>query len=620
VQLIWRITSAGLTVLAFAAIALAQDRDSEARRHFQAAQRAQQAESYSVAAQEYRKVIALMPKAAEAYASLGLVYNAQNNFAESAQVLEKAEKLKPGLPGVALYLGIDLVKLNQPDVAIRRLREALRLEPANKQAWLWLSTALSEAGQGVEARQELAKARSLFPTDPVILLRLGEAYRRAADAEIEHVMMSASGQPLVHQVYGDIYKDERLWQKANGHYRRVIAEDAHWPGAHLSMAEVALRQGLLDEAEKEFHLELDADPNSAGADAGLAEIALLRGKTDEALALLKAGIRVAPVQASFALGLPPSPAIAETEVDVGALDCLRNSLPILQSAPQTASRSLALAFVNWRLGDANAFHASWKEFESVVPHFNTNSALENGINDFYLQKLDVASTELNAWIKSNPNDLRAAYFLARTYRDLSLSLLKQLLVLAPDSYPAHQFLAETYANVEDDEKAIAEYKSVELLAPDLPGIHFAIGHLILRHGSPEEAMVEFQAEMLLNPNHAGANAEIGAILVQKEEQQEGVIYLKKAIQLEPGLWAAHRELGEAYYRQKNYALAEAELQKAINHDPEGLAYYQLGLVYRALGRLDAAKKMLGRAREIKADRLSMGIEAEAQAAPEASHK
>ena len=53
--------------------------------------------------------------------------------------------------------------------------------------------------------------------------------------------------------------------------------------------------------------------------------------------------------------------------------------------------------------------------------------------------------------------------------------------------------------------------------------------------------------------------------------------------LDPDEWATYRQLGKAYYMQKDYAKAETALQQAVRHDPQGLAHYQLGLVYRSTG-------------------------------------
>ena len=104
----------------------AQDADAAAAQHFSAAHQAQEAGNLDLAATEYLAVIRLHPEVAEVYASLGLVYNAQGKFAESARALTKAEKLKSGLPGVSLYLGIDYEKQRQASLAVPQLIEAVR--------------------------------------------------------------------------------------------------------------------------------------------------------------------------------------------------------------------------------------------------------------------------------------------------------------------------------------------------------------------------------------------------------------------------------------------------------------------------------------------------------------
>src|ERR1700733_12001922 len=180
----------------------AQDADAEAARHFAAAHQAQDAGNLDLAATEYLAVIRLRPEVGEAYASLGLVYNAQGKFAESARALAKAEKLKPGLPGVSLYLGIDYEKQRQAALAVPRLLEAVRLEPSNKEAHTWLARALWDDGRTEAAFEQLRQTALLFPSDPALLLDLGEAYRKAADLGIERALNRSSGTPLLHPVYG----------------------------------------------------------------------------------------------------------------------------------------------------------------------------------------------------------------------------------------------------------------------------------------------------------------------------------------------------------------------------------------------------------------------------------
>jgi len=94
-QYLFTLALLALAFMGKAIVSFCQDDDAEVLRHFEAAHRAQNAGRYDVATREYSTVIRLRPQIAEAYASLGLVLNATGNFAESARVLEKADRLSP---------------------------------------------------------------------------------------------------------------------------------------------------------------------------------------------------------------------------------------------------------------------------------------------------------------------------------------------------------------------------------------------------------------------------------------------------------------------------------------------------------------------------------------------
>jgi tetratricopeptide (TPR) repeat protein len=370
------------------------------------------------------------------------------------------------------------------------------------------------------------------------------------------------------------------------------------------LGDVAVRREKLEIAAQEYQHELEANPGSAAALARLGEIALLESKPDDALALFGKAIHAGGYQAANALGLPrPYPAGAE-DLSPHAQEQLRSCLPALQAAPSSASRDLALAFANARLGSDDASLSAWKAFTNNPAHPSAPNERERGFDSFYRQDFEAAAADLSAWVKLHPNDLQADYLLARTYRNLSLSTLEHLLAVAPDSYAAHQLLAETYQNVEQDEKALTEYRVVEGMVPDLPGVHFSIGHLLLKMSQQDQAREELAAELRLNPDHAEANAEMGTILLDRLDAANAIPYLEKAVHLDPDLWATYRQLGKAYYLQKDYAKAETALHQAVRHDPQGLAHYQLGLVYRSLGQKEAANAQFEISRKLKLEGLA----------------
>jgi tetratricopeptide (TPR) repeat protein len=599
-----RVPAAVCLLLMFLKVAFAQDSHMEASQHFAAAQRAQSAGLLDYAAQEYLKVIQLLPDTAEAYASLGLVYNTQGKYAESTQALTRAEKLKPGLPGVSLYLGIDYLKRQQAALAIPYLKEALRLDPKNEQAYTWLSEASSDSGQLATALNYLQKASLLFPSDPVLLFDLGQLYRRTASQEIDRVLKGAKGSPLQHQVYGDIYKDERAWQNAKAHYYRALEQDPHWLGAHFSLGEIAFQNGELDLAAKEYQHELKLDPRSAAAMARLAEIALLEGRANDAVPLFSSAIRISPEEAAHALGLPRSYPAGKNELSKEADEQLRKCLPVLEGTPLSPTRSLAVALIDFRLGQNDAFTVAWKEFKDTAPHLTPPGLYKRALADFNRQDLNAAESNLRSWLKLHPSDLQASYLLARTYQTLSFYTFEKLLELAPDSYPAHQALAEIYEDSENNDKALGEYRIVENLAPNLSGIHFFVGSLLLKMHRQDEALTELEAELNLNPDHPEANAEVGTIFLDRLDPSKAIPYLERAVRQDPDLWSARQQLGKAYYMQKDFPKAIAELQQCILHDPDGSAHFQLGLAYRALGQTEEAGKQFEISRKIKIEILS----------------
>ena len=72
----------------------------------------------------------------------------------------------------------------------------------------------------------------------------------------------------------------------------------------------------------------------------------------------------------------------------------------------------------------------------------------------------------------------------------------------------------------------------------------------------------------------------------------------------PDQWATYRDLGKAYYMQKDFPKAETALQQAVRHDPQGQAHYQLALVYRSLGKKEAANEQFEIARKLKVESLA----------------
>ncbi|HEY1949171.1 MAG TPA: tetratricopeptide repeat protein, partial [Bryobacteraceae bacterium] len=364
--------------------------------------------------------------------------------------------------------------------------------------------------------------------------------------------------------------------------------------------EIYFQQGKWDAARAEFLAE-----HSTGATAKLAQIALLEGQPGEALRLLSGAIQKGPAAAASALGLPPLPFADNSPPSEEVKARYRQSLSMLEQAPPSPSRSLALASVDQRLGLSQEAAREWENYRAMLPTQNlTGNDYERALHEFERHDFDAARSRLVAFLAAYPGDGQAHYLLAKTCHSLSLSVLADMLTSAPDSPRTHQLYALTLAEQEANDKALAEYRKVETVAPAVSGLHFAIGELLWKMKRADQALAEFELELHLNPGHAEASAAAGTILVSEHQTDRAIPYLQRAVQLKPGLLLPHLELGKAFYQRREFSKAAPELKKALATDSDGSVHYFLGVAYRELGRDADARAAFAESSRIKDERLS----------------
>ena len=583
----------------------AQGPKSEIEKHIQAAQSAQERGDLETAAQEYRSVLKVQPNSAEAYRNLGLLAHLQNKPAECAALMRQALSLKPGIAGANLYLGISTAKQNHPELAVSFLSKAQQQEPNSKEAASWLAKSLWDSGHSGEALNELERAGKALPEDLDLLFLLGEAYRKSAALEFETIAKTNPSSLFLGQGLAESLRLQGQPDKAIRQYQKLLARDGRWKGAHLGEGSVFLSEGKLDEAEKQFQEELSIEANSVAPKVGLAEVALLRGHVDDCLQSLHEAIAANPEAARSLLRSADS-ALFETAPAMrkrylSAVAELRT-----QFEADPAALHFALGIVFARLGNQAALTEENNAFGQAVgppstdPSPRTADLLALAEKRYESREYREEALELRRLVMKNPTLLKARYLLGKCYEALAVQTLSQLAEQAPDSYRAHQLLGQIYRSQGQNDKALAEFRIVARMQPTLPGLHYAIGDLLWAIGQSDEALVELSKELDLNPNHAEASAALGSIYVSRGEAMKGLRCLQKAIDLQPDLLAARRELGRAYFQLQDFEKAKVQLRQSLSIDDDGSIHYMLGNVYRELGQMDEAMKMMETAAQMKA--------------------
>lgn len=179
-----------------------------AKKEFEAAQKALDAKDFDSGIAHLKKATDLYPNFPQAYATMGAAYLEQKKYKEAQGALEKAVQLDPKAAGAYIELGATLNQLKDYPGAVTALTKGLDLN------------ADVPAGN-----YELAKA----------------------------------------------YMAEQQWQNAEPVLRKVIAAQPDMAGAHVMLGNVLLKKGDGPGALNEFQTYLKLDPNGPMA-AGVRDV------------------------------------------------------------------------------------------------------------------------------------------------------------------------------------------------------------------------------------------------------------------------------------------------------------------------------------------------------------
>lgn len=218
----------------------------------------------------------------------------------------------------------------------------------------------------------------------------------------------------------------------------------------------------------------------------------------------------------------------------------------------------------------------------------------------------------------------ALYRQAHDAEQQSRAAFERVMAIAPDSYRAHQVMADSLAVEQKREEAIREYRTVLQLKPDLPGTHLALGKLLAENGKLPEALQEFEQEIQLQPRSAAAHVEAGKILIVMGKDNEAEKMLAVALSMDRPPADAYLQMGKLNLGRNNYKVAIAMLTRYVamtKDNPD--AYYLLSRAYRATGdkeRMNQALDLFRKtSKEARLHSLPTGDSA-AGATPESDHQ
>ncbi|HKW61825.1 MAG TPA: tetratricopeptide repeat protein [Candidatus Acidoferrum sp.] len=613
-------------------VATSQTSEGQLERSFRAGQEAMKQGQFARAAEDFKKVLAMDPTLVEAEVNLGLAYQSLLEYDLAVRNLTKALRERPNLLGPTVIVGMDYLKLGSPEKAIPYLQQALKLDPANRDAAQALATSYLGQEDFRSAADEFRRMAATDSDKAEAWFKLGHEYldlsARLAFRGARLYPESAWG----HRFLGDLLFQRNRWEDAVKEYQKALSVDPSQPGLHTAIGQAYLRAGKLEQSEKEFRLELQADSQSEAAWLGLANLQLAKDQPADALESLTNVWKISP---EF-LAVQRFPSVDLSSVSAKASAARIQNEPAHDESKGPAMHFL-LAALHAAANDSGPSDSEWKSFQSdfskwqqeqtaTAAHSNGDSnhdpckshrysrcvetlqsrkqltdaeRLILGKAHFTLQQYEQAAGALGQVQGVSKGNAEASYWLERTYQALGAEAYGELEESFHDSWRAHQLRAEGYAARQDLDNAIKEYQAALQLRPNEAELHEALGQLYLDNHSDAEAQTELEKAVELDASRTHALYLLGRLYVQNRDNEKAVPYLERALRLQPDLAEANEMLGTAYVRLGQFANAVPKLEKAAPRDHYGNVHYQLYTAYHKLGRAELAQKALARSQQLR---------------------
>ena len=313
----------------------------------------------------------------------------------------------------------------------------------------------------------------------------------------------------------------------------------------------------------------------------------------------------------FAAAAKAAPAFAEAHFNLGLVreeqgrfdEASASFQKALALKPRMHGANLFLGIAYFRLNQVDKALAAIQKETASFPK-DAPAWMWFGVVRLAQDRPEEAANALDKAAKLAPDDMDVLYHRGRAHLLVSKNSYAKMFKAGPKSWRVHQVLAQANAEADRHTDAVAEYQAAIKLAPTQPGLHEELGSEYRKLGKVQEAEESFLRELEIAPHNVLAKYELGVLAVEQGDGAKGKVLIESALKEKPGLLHSDYNLGRAEMLLGNDAAAAQLLGRATSaagSDPEVIqqAWYQLGIVYRHLHRMEDAQKAMATFQKLK---------------------
>jgi tetratricopeptide (TPR) repeat protein len=327
--------------------------------------------------------------------------------------------------------------------------------------------------------------------------------------------------------------------------------------------------------------------------------ALRAGNLDAAAQDFTQAIKLNPAfaEAHFNLGL--------VRVEQGRFDEAISSLSrCLALKPKLRGANLFLGIAYYRKNDYGSAITALKR-ETANDPANAKAFMWLGVAELAKGDSVAATAVLDKAAQLKPNDVDILYHRGRAHMLVSNASYEDMYKADPNSWRVHQVLAQSFAEADRLDDAIAECKLAIQAKPDGPELHQQLGDLYWQKNQLPDAEAEFQNELKADPSNSEAMYKLAVISIERSKTEVAQALLKEVLLRTPHspdaeyqLGRAQAQMGEVDPAVENFKAAVAD-SKGLDTETLRQSYYQLAQLYRRQQKPQESKAALDAFMQLK---------------------
>ena len=274
----------------------------------------------------------------------------------------------------------------------------------------------------------------------------------------------------------------------------------------------------------------------------------------------------------------------------------------LSLKPGMHGANLFLGITYYRTNRFEPAIAAVKKETTAFPK-DASAWMWQGVIQLAMDRPEEAVVALDKAASLAPDNVDILYHRGQAHLLVSKNSYEKMFKVDPNSWRVHQVLAQASSQAERPMDAISEYLEAIKLAPTQPGLHEELGSEYSSAAKPVEAEAAFQRELEIDPHNALARYKLGVLAIAQGDGAHAKELIGAALNEKPGLRHTDYNLGRAEMLVGEDENAARHFQQAtrIENDPDVLqqAWFQLGIVYRRLHRMQEAQQAIATFQRMK---------------------